>query len=248
MEAMKRRIQGLLQQVLGLDRYLFILAVLRYRLLKLDPRERDFVCFLRMLSEGDNVLDIGANLGVTTVALAGRVKRVFAFEPIPFQYATLEKMTARFGAGRVRAFRQALGDREAEVEMLVPTTQGAVLHGLSHVRAANEARDGSELRFTVSQVRLDSIAELQSLPIKAIKIDVENHEYHVLQGAKRLLRRNRPLVLCELWDNRNRQKCLDFFDSRDYDVMVRSGRRFVEYTPRFRHRQDFLFVPRELRP
>ena len=44
---------------------------------------------------------------------------------------------------------------------------------------------------------LDWLAERQPLP-DVLKIDVEGAELEVLQGARELLKRKRPVVLCEV--------------------------------------------------
>jgi len=51
------------------------------------PHERGEVKFLEsIVEEGMNVIDIGANIGITTVAIAkkiGKGGRLYSFEPLP---------------------------------------------------------------------------------------------------------------------------------------------------------------------
>jgi len=55
--------------------------------LKDHPHERGEVKFLEsIVEEGMNVIDIGANIGITTVAIAkkiGKGGRLYSFEPLP---------------------------------------------------------------------------------------------------------------------------------------------------------------------
>jgi FkbM family methyltransferase len=41
----------------------------------------------------------------------------------------------------------------------------------------------------IKQISLDSIAELKNIKVHAIKIDVENYEYFVIEGAVSLLKK-----------------------------------------------------------
>ena len=43
--------------------------------------------------------------------------------------------------------------------------------------------------------------------IGAIKMDVENFEYFVLEGGKELIKKHKPIIYTELWENQNREKC-----------------------------------------
>jgi FkbM family methyltransferase len=70
------------------------------------------------LSAGDDVLDIGANVGLWSVQLGRRLAalggRVWAFEPVATNFARLERNVLLNGLGRtkVTTIRTALGDEE----------------------------------------------------------------------------------------------------------------------------------------
>ncbi len=62
--------------------------------LKDNPHEEGEVRFLQsIVEEGMNVVDIGANVGITTVAIAKRIGRgnIYSFEPVPEYFGTLRK-------------------------------------------------------------------------------------------------------------------------------------------------------------
>ena len=93
--------------------------------------------------------------------------------------------------------------------------------------------------------RLDNIGELQHSPqrISAIKIDVENFEFFVLDGARALIAKNKPVVYAELWDNENRYQCFELFQSLDYKTYVASGNELVLFDPAKHSKQNFIFLP-----
>lgn len=82
-------------------------------------------------------------------------------------------------------------------------------------------------RIDVSMRTLDSFSFER---VDAIKVDVEDHEYHVLNGARWLLQAFRPIVFCELWGTANRPRTIEFMTSLGYSVTQKGD-------------IDFLFTP-----
>ena len=60
------------------------------------------------------------------------------------------------------------------------------------------------------------IDSLQLPRVTGIKLDVENFEAHVLRGATELLKRDHPIIYCELWDTPNRQEVMSPQETRVY--------------------------------
>lgn len=213
------------QRLLGFERYLRWLAVFHVCRIRWLGGEKAFRFFVGMIREEGVVLDIGANIGINTVILAKRLpgRGIHAFEPVPVNHKILQQTTAWFGCTHVRTYPVALGDREGQVELLMPVYKGSRMQGWSRIWKEGETSAGE--KFTVPMHMLDSIEALQYLPVAAIKIDVENHEYFVLKGAMQLLLRNRPLVFCELWNDERRSRCIALMQEAGYRVMIyRNGR------------------------
>lgn len=136
-------------------------------------------CMMAHVRPGDTVADVGASLGLYTIALAKRVGgpgRVISFEPDPESYLTLRQHVAfNAVADRVELSQAAVSDSEGTVEF-------AAGHGLdSHISAA--AEPGAIL---VKTVCLDMALEGRRLDL--LKVDVEGEEERVLRGATQLLR------------------------------------------------------------
>jgi FkbM family methyltransferase len=68
---------------------------------------------------GATILDVGANVGVFSAAVYERLDgdvRIYAFEPLPPLYATLERNAREFFDGRLTALPFGLASAEAELE------------------------------------------------------------------------------------------------------------------------------------
>lgn len=243
---MKTFVKKILQGLFGFDHYLYIFARFIIITLKRNRKEGDFMYFLRLLKNGDTLLDIGANIGVMTVHLAKRFpdSHILAFEPMPCNIRTFQRVVRHYKFKHVTLLQTALGNQTGEVNMILPTEKKVRMHGLSHVV------DSSIKDFVHGEVhraplaRLDDIRELEGLPpIGGIKIDVENYEFFVLEGGLSTIRRYRPVIYIELWDNENRQRCFDLMKSIQYNIKVLVQGQLIDFDPALHQKQNFFFIP-----
>jgi FkbM family methyltransferase len=140
------------------------------------------------------------------VPLAKKARKglVFSFEPMPQNLKALKRITSHYKITNIKIFETALGEEKGELVMVMPVIDDVKMQGLSHV-VENEADKENGIVFTVPVQRLDDFQDLQNLSkINAIKIDVENFEYHVLKGTHDLLAKHKPIIYCELWDNKKK--------------------------------------------
>jgi FkbM family methyltransferase len=134
-------------------------------------------------------LDVGACLGETSIALARRGARCFAFEPDPDNCGNLRRNITLNGVeGQVWPFELALG---AEAAML-PFRPDPVNRG------ASGRADLAHATLMVPQRSLDELCDqldLTSGDRLAIKIDAEGMELEVLAGARELIRRHDDVMV-----------------------------------------------------
>jgi FkbM family methyltransferase len=141
---------------------------------------------LRLADPGELAIDVGANLGCMTSALAAAVGpsgEVWAFEPSPEVLPTLERNAARWRR-RVRVFSIALSDHAGQGSLVVPVDAAngglASFHG--HI-------NGSDRVETVETRTLDELAADRVVGV--LKIDAERHEPQILAGAANLIAQRR---------------------------------------------------------
>jgi FkbM family methyltransferase len=247
---MKTFSKYILQKILGFRTYLYVFALFVIVKLRWDKREKDFFYFLKLLPDEGIVLDLGANIGVTSYHLAKKFPKstVFSFEPLEINMEILKRIKKRFGLKNIREFMVALGDENTTLEMVMPVIRNVPMHGLSHAVHKNITENNNGLKFNVSMVRLDDFGELKNTGkrITGIKMDVENFEYYVLRGAKKLLEKHMPVIYCELWDNENRKKSLALLNKMGYSAFILHKKELVPFTENFHSKNNFFFMANSL--
>lgn len=242
----KSGIQYILQKLLGFETYLYVFARFKIATLTSDTKENDFLHFLKLFPQDALLLDVGANIGIMTVHMSQHANRgdVWAFEPIPENRKTLERVLKALNIKNVRVFDAALGNEKGELTMMMPTINGVKKQGLSYV--VHESIEGfaEGETFKVEVCTLDDLCSAPPKSIAGIKLDVENFEYFVLLGAQNVLKKHRPIVYTELWENENRSKCFELMQNLGYETFVVNKGVREAYDAQTHSTQNFIFMPK----
>ena len=240
---MKTTVKYVLQILFGFRNYLYFFSRYKISTLRDDRKEGDFFHFLNMIPKEGTVLDIGANIGIMTVHLAREPKRkVIAFEPMPKNLEALHRILKHYQLDNVLVMPVALGNENGMVEMVMPVEGGARMQGLSHVVHHSITDNNEGERFSAELRTLDGIAELQGKQaITGIKMDVENFEFFVLEGGRKMLGTHQPILYIELWDNENRLNCFKLLRELGYSIFVVEKNALVRFDKQ--EKQNFIFLP-----
>lgn len=244
---MKNTIKALMQGILGFERYLFVFALYIIYTLKHNRREGDFVYFRDMKRQQGLILDIGANIGAMSVHLARKHpgSEIIAFEPVPVNIKTIRRVIRHFSLKNIRVEPIALGNQKGKVTMCMPVEQKARQQGLSHVKHDSIEGYRENIEIEAPMEKLDEyLASLNDeRPVTAIKLDVENFEFFVLEGARQTIEKYRPQIYCELWDNQNRYHCFALMSSLGYSVQILREKKLCIFDPEIHTTQNFFFIP-----
>ncbi|WP_428415521.1 FkbM family methyltransferase [Methylibium sp.] len=154
-----------------------------------------------VLSPGDHVLDVGANVGTHAVYFAGVAGcRVTAFEPVPVVAELLQENCRINGlVPMIDVHAKAVGSMPGKAQVIS-----------SDVKNSGATRLAESVESGLPLVSLDSLLD-QLPPVRLLKIDVEGMEPAVIRGASALLARDRPVVACECLNKAE-------FDALDTDM------------------------------
>ncbi len=242
---MKRFIQFILQRTLGFGNYLVLFSIITVKSIKRNPAERDFLYFIDLIPDEGIILDIGANIGITTVPIAKKKRNatIYSFEPVPENLKALKRVIEYFRLTNVRVIHTALGDQHGELKMIMPIIDKVKMQGLSYIPSDNMEVGTNDIEIIVPVQKLDDIPEIANAQkISAIKIDVENFEYFVLKGASNVLIQHMPIIYCELWDNDKRLLTIDYLNSLGYEVKVYDGGALKNFEGQ--NKINFFFIPK----
>jgi predicted RNA methylase len=150
----------------------------KFRILRELAASNSEIQLVRSLCDRNRVsLDIGADVGEFSIAMAASSRSVIAFEPRPAQ------------AGALTALSDEPGTTAMRVLEFDP--------GRSTIDAANSLTDTDGSPVRTIDVEVKRLDDLELGDVGLIKVDVEGHELAVLRGAADTLRRNRPTLVVE---------------------------------------------------
>jgi len=143
---------------------------------------------LRYLRAGDLFVDVGANIGVYSCLALQREAHVICFEPTPAaREVLLENLRLNGTSFEVRSV--ALADTVG------PARFRCDMESSNHLLLGPDACDVRSILVEVR--RLDD--ELAGQRASLIKVDAEGFDLDVLRGGRRVLERDRPPLLLEVW-------------------------------------------------
>lgn len=180
-------------------------AGLRYFRLDLGKVDESLLQLTSCLVQpGDIVWDVGANVGLFTVAASshsGPKGEVLAMEADSWLVGLLRR-TALLRDSQHQAPIEVLPCAVSDQESLARFCIADRARSASHLEGFGTTQSGGvRSTITVLTVRLDWLLERRNPPT-IVKIDVEGAEEFVLGGATRLLRDIRPTLLVEVGKER----------------------------------------------
>jgi FkbM family methyltransferase len=160
--------------------------------------EPEMAALNKIVSAGQVVLDIGANVGFYTKLLSilvGASGRVYSFEPIAANFRILERVVKDGRLANVQTFLAAVDRQSGEQDMVIPDRRDFT--GFYQARLAGN--DDAGERQHVRVVSLDQMHADGTIPlVDFIKCDAEGSELGVLQGSVELLKKSHPSLLLEV--------------------------------------------------
>lgn len=171
-----------------------------------------------IIQENATVLDIGANCGWYSLALAKHCPsaQIHAFEPIPPTNEILLRNIRHNGFGNITAHQLAFSNQERALEFLyTPNCSGATSLTMAGQPDSEERLE----RIQCPGTTLDLFCTKHDLAPTIIKCDVEGAELMVIQGGEQAIATHKPVILIELLRKWARQ-----FNYHPNDVVALLGK------------------------
>jgi FkbM family methyltransferase len=192
-------------------------------------------------------IDVGAHIGVLTVPLARRFRRVVSFEPNAFNYRLLRANVALNGLSNVECINAALYSqcvelslaRSEQQEIAIPSAPDGGFDGwsASNLGAYSFSPNGcgifSGLARTLDSYNLDDLAFL--------KIDAQGADGEVIAGAAETIHRCRPVIVFEWEDELSKNFQTSLTDV--HRLIEACGYRIELLKEHNSKQRDFLAIP-----
>lgn len=183
----------------------------------------------KVLGPGDAFVDVGANIGMVSLharSLVGDAGAVHSYEPNPDCLRLLQEHVELNRLRNVFIHGCALSDTAGELRLSLTS---------EHTGTATLAPVPDARRTYAVPVRVGDEALTGTAP-KAVKIDVEGFELHVLRGLRHTLARAAPFVITEVEETFLRragtstQELMSFMSSLGYRAYgIGLGRTFFRW-------------------
>ncbi|GAA4322596.1 FkbM family methyltransferase [Flaviaesturariibacter amylovorans] len=160
----------------------------KYR--RADQNEIDWM--LQHLKPGATAMDVGAHKGAYTYWMlkgVGAEGRVVAFEPQPSGTVLLRSLFGR----KVTVEQLGLSDQSGQNFFYIQPQKGNVSYEASLIDKYGDSEEQ-----VIETITLDQYCTQRQLKPALVKIDVEGHEWEVLQGGLDTLKQLRPYLLIEI--------------------------------------------------
>lgn len=141
------------------------------------------------LRKNDNCIDVGCHKGeiLDLMLKYAPEGKHYAFEPVPYLFLALENKFKK----RATIFPFALSENSGE------TTFQLLKNAPAYSGIKRRRYDIINPEIEEIKVEMKTLDELISEQIHFIKIDVEGGEFGVMKGGKKLLKKNKPIILFE---------------------------------------------------
>lgn len=180
-------------------------------------------------------VDIGANYGFMSTALATVFDQVHAFEVIPKTYDCLVKNCEEYD--NIKTHACGLGDKESTMlakRRLKTAGHSQIVNDPKQIDLYRSGKHPKQHMVELFNIPIKTLDSFNFERIDLLKIDVEGFEEYVLDGAKETLQRCSPVVALEV----TREKKTNVVRSRDAVKMIED----LNYKLIQQRKDDFIFV------
>jgi len=149
-----------------------------------------------------NIVDIGAQSGLYTLFAKYLPNSTFySFEPFPKTYELLKKNIALNNITNVKTYNIGISNKKGST--VLNTCRS---HNGLHTIGSNPIRFNDINPINIEIDTLDNIFYYHDICVDYIKIDTEGHEYFILQGGEKTIKKYRPMIQLE-YNEINMQQC-----------------------------------------
>ncbi|MCB0493651.1 MAG: FkbM family methyltransferase [Cyclobacteriaceae bacterium] len=178
--------------------------------------------FRQFIKEGDLVIDVGANIGDTTVPMAlaaGKSGVALGFDPNPYVYKILEA-NAKLNRDKTNIVPQPYAISKEEEEFYFISSEASFGNG-----GISSTRDGIHGKFVhpdkIKGIDLTKFLEReyanQINRFSFIKIDAEGYDKEIIKSIRGLIQKYKPVIVAESFAGNSDDAKMELFEVIERD-------------------------------
>ena len=183
------------------------------------------------IKSGMIIFDVGANIGDTALRFAkltGETGQVYSFEPDSVNYKKLRLNIENNSFKNIHTYNIGLGSKNSIEKLYRVNPENK---GMNRIMTS----ENSSSEFTEINIRtIDDIVNESSIKrVDLLKIDVEGFEFEVLNGAKTILQKFKPVLFIEIdeqnlkQNNTTPKNLFNFLISAGYTITIAQRQQII---------------------
>ena len=166
-------------------------------------QENEEIFFIKkIINNGDNIIDIGANLGFYSILFASLSPngKVFSFEPSTKNYKKLLENKELNQKYNLLTYKIGISDKKGYQKLFLTSNEN--LNEGGNFIGSNDLKNNL-FSDDFEDIKIETLDEIidKNINFKLAKIDTEGNELKVLNGMKYILKNNLKYLLIETSSN-----------------------------------------------
>ncbi|SFV67609.1 hypothetical protein MNB_SUP05-5-836 [hydrothermal vent metagenome] len=184
---------------------------------------KGFTKLIELAEEKNIVFDIGAHIGLCALPLSKKINTVYAFECSNINRNYLEQHIKANHIENINVIPFLVGDISKDKVNFFDVKGGSGVPSIANLSEINNNVDA--INTSHKQISLDDFCAQNNIIPDVIKIDVEGAEFLVLEGAKKLILKNKPDIVISLHPKhlknlgRDVSEIFDYCDTLSYQLL-----------------------------
>lgn len=138
-------------------------------------------------------IDIGANVGLTTIPMLEYFDTIHCFEPNPNAIEMFHENILQYDTSHVVLHKEALSNTDGTAILFEPNGRS----DFSTIDTTRRSKWNKRVNLKTYEVQINTLDSYNFLDVSLIKIDTEQHENAVIQGSLETIKKYSPVVLLE---------------------------------------------------
>lgn len=176
--------------------------------------ERHRRTILRHIPQRKTFVDVGANIGIWSMAMKSHFKNVISFEP---SVLNRECLTLNLGGG-------------ADIRPYAVGSESGIANFRDAKTNCGDSKIVLEERSNMYEVEVVRLDDQNITDCSLIKIDVQGYEWPVVLGAQNIIETQRPWIIFEI--NEEVDIICKFLEERNYEMIMNKSKRVMIWAPK----------------